>query len=90
MTLTEAYALAYSKGHQAAFSNALYEGLKNRMSESDAITYALGKIAEIKKPDEVALAKMSYAEAFKRALDKGMSENEARMTALQFVPRRKI
>jgi hypothetical protein len=89
MTQIQAYKNACLKGHAKEFAMAFKEALRNRMSEVDSINFAINKVEEIPTKDEKAIAKMAYADAFNQAIKDGMSENQARMIALQSVPRRK-
>jgi len=89
MTQLQAYKNACSRGHAKEFAMAFQQALRNRMSEADAVNFAISKVEEIPTNDEKAIAKMAYADAFNQAIRDGMSENQARMVALQSVPRRK-
>jgi len=89
MTLAEAYQIASSKGHQVEFCEAFYSSLNKRHSEEDAINEALSKIESIQSPNNSMIVKNAYAISFQQALQSGASEAEARMMAIQSVPRRK-
>jgi len=89
MTLVEAYKEASSKGHEKEFSEAFYLALNSRKSEQEAIAEAMAKIHSIPSVNETMRAKDAYSRAFQQAIDDGKDENQARIFALQSVPRRK-
>lgn len=89
MTVIDAYNEADSKGHAKEFANAFYQALKSRMSEQDALNFAIQKVSEIPTVNDAAMSKAAYARAFRKALEDGMDEMQARMLALQAVPRRR-
>lgn len=82
MNLAEAYQIASENGRQKEFCEALYAALSRRMSESQAVEEALGKVRN-QVPNKLAMSKNAYAAAFQRAIDDGASEEQARMIALQ-------
>jgi len=89
MNVTQAHALACEKGRGPEFFQEYYYALRAKLSNQDAIWRALEQIRKLPSKKDMSAARQAYAQAFQEALDKGMSETDARLSALQSVPRRR-
>lgn len=88
MTLTEAYNKAREDGHADEFAKAFHDAITKRMSEVDAMNLAISHVSSMPSKNEEMRSRMAYVQAFNEAIENGMDEGQARMIALQSVPRR--